>query len=671
MHASGDGESPRGSFIGYGWVWLAVFALCLPGARAAADEAWAPLARHLPPPGIALDDARRAELRAGLLRLQERLAQLPRATDDALRCDVEIFEKAVRMAVELDEFQRPDEIKAAAQLLEQAEKRLEELSAGQHSWTSQHGLVVAGHRSRVDGSVQPFGLRIPEKLDLQAGAAPLYVWLHGRDDKLTDLAFLVQRQKQPGQAQPEDAIVLHPFGRSCLGWKSTAEIDVLEAIEAVAARYRIDRNRIVLMGFSMGGAGAWHLGAHYADRWAAVHPGAGFVDVARYTRLAADAYPPRYEQWLWGVYDVPDYVRNLFNVPVVVAYSGENDKQKDAADMMAEAFLSEGHILDHRIGPGMGHKYHEQSWRDISALLHDAAQRGRPTMPRHVSLQTRTLRYPAMHWVEAQGLDQHWRDARIDADLSKNGTLTVTTANVRRMRLSPAGHVQTVTIDGQPVERRDGALSYEKIQQGWRLAETTADSSLAKRPGLQGPIDDAFLEPFLVVLPSGVSSSPAVQRWIDFEWRHFAARWQSVYRGSLRVKQDKDVEPSDLRQYHLIVWGEPETNLVLQRMAGQLPIRWSQQDVNVGDSRWDRAWHVPVAIYPNPLAPGKYVVLNSGPTHREGHDRTNSLQNPKLPDWAVIDIREAPNGLAPGKIVAADFFDEAWQLQQPSSPPIR
>jgi hypothetical protein len=78
---------------------------------------------------------------------------------------------------------------------------------------------------------------------------------------------------------------------------------------------------------------------------------------------------------------------------------------------------------------------------------------------------------------------------------------------------------------------------------------------------------------------------------------------------------------------------------------------------------FDAAYHVPLLIYPNPLSPDHYVVLNSGCTHREGHDHTNSLQNPKLPDWAVIDVRTPPSATAPGKIVAADFFDEAWQLK--------
>ena len=51
-----------------------------------------------------------------------------------------------------------------------------------------------------------------------------------------------------------------------------------------AKRYKIDPRRIVLRGFSMGGAGAWHLGLHYPDRWAAVEAGAGFTETKRYAK---------------------------------------------------------------------------------------------------------------------------------------------------------------------------------------------------------------------------------------------------------------------------------------------------------------------------------------------------------------------------------------------------
>jgi len=73
---------------------------------------------------------------------------------------------------------------------------------------------------------------------------------------------------------------------------------------------------------------------------------------------------------------------------------------------------------------------------------------------------------------------------------------------------------------------------------------------------------------------------------------------------------------------------------------------------------------VTLSIYPNPLNPKKYVVLNSGFTYREYDYLNNARQVPKLPDYAVIDVTTPANSRYPGKIVRAGFFDEQWKLQK-------
>ncbi len=634
-----------------------------------AAEPWQPIQRHLPPAGIEVPADDRQRLTKHLERLEKQRDAL-RAGDlsDAMASlviDVDIYLKALRFALEESEFFKPQDIETAGDLLSTAQRRLEDLAAGQSPWATQSGTIVRGYRSKVDGSPQPYGLVIPADLDLSK-PVPLYVWLHGRNDKLADLQFIAERSSKPGQIRPDDAIVLHPFGRSCIGWKSTAEIDVFEAIDSVCDSYPIDRDRIVLMGFSMGGAGAWHIGAHYADQFAAVHAGAGFVDVKRYQKLSPEQYPPTYEQKMWNVYDVPKYVRNLFNLPVV-AYSGEVDKQKDAADFMAEAFRQEGHELVHLIGPGMGHKYDPAVLAEVMQRMHAAVAEGRNPALRQLSLQTQTLRYPRMHWIEALELDRHWQDSRIDTRYTDDDRLVVVTRNIRKLRLEPPEQPKQLMIDGQAVLVSDGPLVYERDGETWVPARPLGGGQLRKRPGLQGPIDDIFLEPFLVVVPTG-DSSPQIDRWVAFELEHFRKRWKNVYRGEPRTVRDVDLKPSDCEKYHLICWGDPRSNSILREVASRLPIRWVDADFTLGGHRCDRDICIPLAIYPNPLNPRKYLVLNSGPTHREAHDRTNSLQNPKLGDWAIVDVRLAPDAEHPGRVVAAGFFDECWQLPTKVSP---
>jgi hypothetical protein len=194
------------------------------------------------------------------------------------------------------------------------------------------------------------------------------------------------------------------------------------------------------------------------------------------------------------------------------------------------------------------------------------------------------------------------------------------------------------------------------------LHEGPAGGKPSSHPGL---MDMAFLKRFLVVLPDGKSSSPAVDAWVAAESAHFLARWRGLMRGDARVvkaSEIKDVIEAGKTQ-SLILWGTPESNSCLKQLAAALPVQWSAEKVGIGAQIFDAKTHVPLLTYPCLQSPGFEVVINSGLTFREAHDRTNSLQNPKLPDWAILDITQPPSAESAGKVVAADFFDEFWQVK--------
>ena len=59
-------------------------------------------------------------------------------------------------------------------------------------------------------------------------------------------------------------------------WSSSANEHVVNVLmEDVLKNYNIDRKKIAVTGFSMGGTGAWHYGMKYPDRFSAVIPVAG------------------------------------------------------------------------------------------------------------------------------------------------------------------------------------------------------------------------------------------------------------------------------------------------------------------------------------------------------------------------------------------------------------
>src|SRR5690606_6798130 len=146
------------------------------------------------------------------------------------------------------------------------------------------------------------------------------------------------------------------------------------------------------------------------------------------------------------------------------------------------------------------------------------------------------------------------------------------------------------------------------------------------------------------------------------ELNHFRDRWRRLFRGELPEKPASQVTEDDLATCHLILWGTPKSNSLIAKM--ELPIQWNAESLTMRGQSVPAANHVPLLIHPNPLNQEKYVVLNSGMTFREGHDRTNSLQNPKLPDWALVDVSTPPDENQPGRIVDAGFFDESWRFKE-------
>jgi hypothetical protein len=152
-----------------------------------------------------------------------------------------------------------------------------------------------------------------------------------------------------------------------------------------------------------------------------------------------------------------------------------------------------------------------------------------------------------------------------------------------------------------------------------------------------------------------------VGTWVENELTAARNLWRDVYRGDVRVKADKAVGDDDIAQHNLVLWGDPSSNAVLAKIIAQLPVRWDAKELVFRDKTYPAASHAPILVFPNPLNPARYVVLNSGIDFRADGYGNNALQTPKLPDWAIVDLRTPPGPRWPGKIVDAGFFNEAWK----------
>ena len=639
--------------------------------------------RPIPPTdkALALPEADKASLPKELAELRIAIDAAAKAQAKNPRLeeylpDLEIFYKSVDWAVKYNEFFNKGEFKSAHDLIVEGKARTAFFLKGETPWTKQTGLVVRGYKSKIDGSVQPYGMVIPE--NYSGSLMRLDFWCHGRGEVLTELSFLNDRRKNIGQIPANNRLVLHLYGRYCCANKFAGEMDLWEAYAHARKSYNIDDDRLMIRGFSMGGAAVWQFGAHYTDRWCAISPGAGFSETPEFLKVFQSEEVNRIPSWqktLWSWYNATDVAANFVNAPTI-AYSGEIDGQKQAADIMARYLAKENIELTHIIGPKTPHRFHPDSFAEIERRLDIIAAAGRNRMPKEVSFVTYFLRYNRMHWVQVDRMENHWQMARVDAKTVDERNVVVQTKNVSALTLDmPVGFAPQslrektmVKIDGQDIDagratsERSWTAKFARQNGKWALIQGLDEAVIAKKHGLSGPIDDAFMDAFLFVAPSGQPINAKVGAWTKAEMERGSFEWRRQFRGLAPAKKDADVKDEDIAKNNLILWGDPSSNAVLAKIVAKLPITWTAEKLVVNGKTYGAGDHAPILIYPNPLNPARYVVINSSFTYREYDYLNNARQIAKLPDWAVVDLNTAPDSQNPGKVEDAGFFNDGWNF---------
>lgn len=614
--------------------------------------------------------------------LEATLANLNPANPDLL-ADVELFHKGVVWALRYDTPLTPSDDALVKQALASGLRRAAALAAKKTDWTTKKGQVLRGFVSAVDGSTQPYGIIVPESYD-STRPMRLDVVLHGSSKPvgISELRFGARFMEGDGHEKPApdvDFIELHPLGRveNCYRW--AGETDVLEAIEAVCRNYNIDRDRIVLRGMSMGASGTWHLGLKHPDRFVALGPYCGYVDTHHFSETPIPGFIkvgplPEHQEKGLHMLDSVDYVANAGVVPAIAAI-GDQDVFFQAHVMMGEAFAKEQLQLVNLISPGTGHVIdpvtHAEQMRRINAY----AAKGLDHAPRHLRFVTWTLKYNRCHWLEVLALKHHYERAEIIANVADDGSIEIVApTNITQFAIQPPmlkNASARLSIAGMKIAfpKHNSALVFAKQNSEWQYLGTRNDVvSTGKRPGLQGPIDDAFCAPFLCVRGTEKPWNSQVNVWALASLRRFEYEWARYMRGELPVKNDTDVTEADVRDKHLILFGDPGSNSWIAKALPDLPVNWTPDDVSIHEDAYSAQDHAPVFICASPLATNRYLVINSGHTfHEKEFAAFNYLLFPRLGDWAIIKTsfgadQWLPNiPVFPEEVVQAGYFDETWR----------
>ncbi len=634
-----------------------------------------------------------AAIRSGMADLQKAVGELKNAKrDERLVADVEVYAKAIEWALRHNEFYLPPAPKDgskpktepkskypqfALNAVKTGLKRAEELAGGKSSWTAQTGKSIRGYVSRVDGSVQPYAVTLPEGAGARTSKRwPLYVVLHGRGGDRNEIRFLEDHHDKAwpkdGPLSAADFVQLDVFGRIDNSYRWAGETDVFEAITDVKRRYRIDDRRVVLWGFSMGGAGSWHLGVHHPGEWCSVGPGAGFVDYLNYQSPKSPL--PEHQRDALHVYDALDCALNAFNVPICT-YGGELDKQIAASQLMVDAAKKRDVEIKFLIGPGVEHKFHPDSFKEFMAFHRANVERGRMTSQqrKEIRFETYTLKYNECDWLTIEELDDHLDAATVHATVAKDGVLHIKTENITALQIA-RDVAEKIEIDGDehPLSNASGSLLpgvfYTWNGKHWDVLSYddsrafAANPRLHKRHNLQGPIDDAFMEPFVCVLPTGKPWHENHAAWAKWTYDRFDREFDKWMRGRVPTIKDSELTDEQIESKNLILFGDPSSNAVLAKVVEDLPVTWTKESLEVGGKTYDPKTQAVSLIFPNPLNPTRYVVINSGHTlHDAEFIGTNALLFPRLGDIAVQSFEPAKAGFSE-KTEWATSFDSKWKL---------
>ena len=212
---------------------------------------------------------------------------------------------------------------------------------GIEPFESTRGFIRKAYRSKVDSSLQPFMVYLPDNYDKQKKYT-LMIFLHGSASDETNIRGF-------SSLIPKDFIAVAPFGRgkSNAFSRDHAQDDIAEVIEAVGEDYSIDATQILLTGFSMGGYGVYRT--YYEN------PG-------KYKALAIFSGGPNIGAKYASKELAPDFTdeKNLAsfrNIPMFI-FHGEKDLNVSLQTTkdVAEKFKKAGAKVELQIDPNKGHE---------------------------------------------------------------------------------------------------------------------------------------------------------------------------------------------------------------------------------------------------------------------------------------------------------------------------
>ena len=121
-----------------------------------------------------------------------------------------------------------------------------------------------------------YGLSVPDGYT-PGQARPLLLALHPGGERMRYYGSAYARMVVAPAAASLGAIIVAPDCPTAAWSDAASDSAVMALVERILGEYSVDRRRIVVVGFSMGGRGTWFMASHHRDLFTAAVPMAASV----------------------------------------------------------------------------------------------------------------------------------------------------------------------------------------------------------------------------------------------------------------------------------------------------------------------------------------------------------------------------------------------------------
>ncbi len=532
-----------------------------------------------------------------------------------------------------------------------------EVKAGLPAMVRPHGCIRLAWVDPVDDSAQYARAYLPPEYTADK-AWPMVVMLHGYNPSNPEyVGWWSVTKRHDELAERHGVITLEPHGRGNTGYAGIGDLDVMRAVARARERFRVDADRIYLMGYSMGGAGTWTVGTQHVDLFAAIGPIYGGWDYHTWTE--ADDYAELTDVQRYREEALSSFVQaeSLLTTPVFVNH-GDADSLVDVdhSRYVVRMLQRWGYPLRYWEHPGKGHGGLGCEDELMRFFLSHRLERH----PRRVRVRQAALRTAAAHWLRIEQREDPLAMMHADARVVNRRLIRVDTANVLVVRLSPGeelvDHRRPVRViwNGRDAgEHAFGAAGVGLHAPGYTPGERD------KRPALAGPIWDLQHTPFAIVCGTA-AKDPAMARFVQLRAEAARDAWREWQHVDPRYFLDSEITDEQVRAFSLRLFGGPDENLVTRRLAAKLPVALEPGKVTIDGETFAATDAAVAMVFPHPLNPDRYVELRAG-NSAAGMYHVGDVPEPF--DFVVHDGGVKHEAPFEELCVAAGRFDHAWRLR--------